>query len=49
MQGSLVHRGKNRWALVLDFGYVEDPEPVRAAGSRSGFRSAATRLRPAGS
>jgi integrase len=25
MRGSLVNRGKNRWALVLDLGYVVDP------------------------
>ena len=25
MRGSIVHRGKNRWALVLDLGYVTDP------------------------
>ena len=25
MTGSLVHRGKNRWGLVLDLGYVTDP------------------------
>jgi len=25
MKGSLVNRGKNRWALVVDLGYVLDP------------------------
>jgi integrase len=25
MRGSLVHRGKNRWAVVLDLGFVVDP------------------------
>jgi len=25
MRGSLVHRGKKRWAIVLDLGYVTDP------------------------
>jgi integrase len=31
MRGSLVNRGKNRWALVLDLGYVADP----ATGKRT--------------
>ena len=26
MRGSLVHRGENRWGLVLDHGYVKDPK-----------------------
>src|SRR5262249_31493529 len=25
MRGSLVHRGKDRWGLVVDLGYVVDP------------------------
>src|SRR4029453_4122090 len=29
MRGSLVHRGKNRWACVLDRGYVTDPATGR--------------------
>lgn len=43
MRGSLVHRGKNRWALVLDLGYIADPTTGKRTRKQKWIKFAGTK------